>query len=205
MKQNADSFDNILKELKALPTLGDIGRVVSTVVLVPEAAAKSNSHNWSDKPQELRRRQAEQVISAPEKAAETESTTSASAAPTSTAPSRPKGRVPACFNSQESCMEATGNCSNRGNCTNKYGEAPADPKEGDVCYVCRCKGTPSKSGVTHWGGPTCGKEDISVPFWLFVTSGVFLAGIVYFSIGMLYSIGEEKLPGVIGAGVSRSK
>ena len=202
--QNADAFNDILKELKTLESLGDLGRVVSTVVLLPQAAANSEPQYWSDKAQELRRRQAEQVISAPEEAAETETTTPP--APTSSAPSHHKGPIPACFNSQESCMEATDNCSGRGNCTNKYGTAPADPKEGDVCYICHCIGTESKSGsVTHWGGPTCGKQDISVPFWLFATSGVFLAGIVYFAIGLLYSIGEEQLPGVIGAGVSRSK
>lgn len=204
MLQNADAFNDILKELKTLESLGDIGRVVSTVVLLPQSDANSKPQDWLDKPQELRRRQAEQVISAPEEAAESKATTSP--APTSTAPSHHKGPIPACFNSAESCMEATDSCSGRGNCTNKYGEAPADPKEGDVCYVCRCIGTASKSGdVKHWGGPTCGKQDVSVPFWLFVTSGVLLAGIVYFAIGLLYSIGEEQLPGVIGAGVSRSK
>jgi hypothetical protein len=29
-----------------------------------------------------------------------------------------------------------------------------------------------------------------------------MVGIIGWSIGMMYSIGEEKLPGVIGAGVS---
>jgi 1,4-dihydroxy-2-naphthoate octaprenyltransferase len=46
---------------------------------------------------------------------------------------------------------------------------------------------------------------VSVPFWLFFGFTVIMVGILSMSIGLLYSIGEEKLPGVIGAGVSRSK
>lgn len=57
----------------------------------------------------------------------------------------------------------------------------------------------------HWGGNMCQKEDISVPFWLIVGFTVTIIGAITFAIGLLFSVGEEKLPGVIGAGVSRSK
>jgi hypothetical protein len=41
-----------------------------------------------------------------------------------------------------------------------------------------------------------------VQFWLFVAVGVVLAFLVSSGIGMLYSMGSEELPSVIGAGVS---
>ncbi|KAK1918310.1 hypothetical protein P3342_001228 [Pyrenophora teres f. teres] len=59
-----------------------------------------------------------------------------------------------------------------------------------------------KKKVTYWGGPACQKKDISTQFWLFVGSGVILAFLVSSGIGMLYSMGAEELPSVIGAGVS---
>ena len=61
---------------------------------------------------------------------------------------------------------------------------------------------PEKRKVTYWGGPACQKKDISVQFWLFVGSGVVLAFLVSAGIGMLYTMGAEELPSVIGAGVS---
>lgn len=64
----------------------------------------------------------------------------------------------------------------------------------------------SKAGsITHWAGGACSKQDISVQFWLFAGFTISLLTILYLAIGMLFSVGEEKLPGVIGAGVSRSK
>jgi hypothetical protein len=55
---------------------------------------------------------------------------------------------------------------------------------------------------TYWGGAACQKQDVSSPFWLLVGITVVLAGITSAGIGMLFSVGEEKLPSVIGAGVS---
>lgn len=51
----------------------------------------------------------------------------------------------------------------------------------------------------------CQKEDVSVQFWLIAGFTVTIVGAVTFAIGLLFSVGEEQLPGVIGAGVSRSK
>jgi len=51
----------------------------------------------------------------------------------------------------------------------------------------------------------CQKEDISTQFWLIAGFTITIIGAVTFAIGLLFSVGEEKLPGVIGAGVSRSK
>lgn len=194
----------ILDALRSIPKLAKDGSIDATVVLLPETNNNAKP-SWSDKPQELRRRQAEQVISSNHKA----SSSSAHAAPTSEpdAPFVPKKALPSCFDSKESCINATGNCSSsRGECVNKYGAVPENPKKGDVCFTCHCGATRSKSGgVDHWGGPTCGKKDVSVPFWLFFGFTIIIIGVVWMSISLLFSVGEEKLPGVIGAGVSRSK
>lgn len=117
-----------------------------------------------------------------------------------------------CFTSFNSCVTATSNCTGHGVCVDKYAASRDDGKEGDrQCFVCSCKSTrsyPEKEDDdqhTHWGGAYCQKIDISSPFWLLVGTSVLLVGIVAGSIGLLFSVGEEKLPGVIGAGVSRSK
>lgn len=94
-------------------------------------------------------------------------------------------------------------------CVDKYAAATSDGKSGDrQCFVCSCKST--KTGTsdnqhTHWGGAYCQKIDVSSPFWLLAGTSILLMGVVAGCIGLLFSVGEEKLPGVIGAGVSRSK
>lgn len=172
-------------------------------MLLPVSA---EAKQWSDKTQELRRRQspAEQVISASDKPSESEAPTSPTDEGTVFYVST-KSSIPACFGSEESCSTSTGNCSGRGSCVNKY--AKADGSEGkETCYVCRCLSTASDSGsLTHWAGPTCAKKDVSVPFWLFAGFTLVMVGVLSLSIGMLFNVGEEKLPGVIGAGVSRNK
>lgn len=193
---------SILDALRSIPKLAKSGNIEATVVLLPETSANAKL-SWSDKPQELRRRQAEQVISSNHKVTPVSVTHPAASSSTLFAP---KKAVPACFSSNETCIAGTGNCSGHGSCVNKYGAVPENPKEGDVCFVCRCKSTLNEnSGPTHWGGATCAKQDVSVPFWLFFGFTIGIIAVVWMSISLLYSIGEEKLPGVIGAGVSRSK
>ncbi|KAL1603921.1 hypothetical protein SLS60_005513 [Paraconiothyrium brasiliense] len=120
----------------------------------------------------------------------------------------PLGILPRCFESESACTKATNGCSGHGSCgmlhKGKKGE------RGD-CYGCVCKPTVVDRGdtgmeqhkkTTYWGGPACQKKDVSVPFWLFVTSGVLFAFLISGGIGLLYSVGSEELPSVIGAGVS---
>jgi hypothetical protein len=89
-------------------------------------------------------------------------------------------------------------------------------EEGDSakCFACSCKATVLKPGeglelkgrkTQHWGGNMCQKEDVAVQFWLIAGFTVTIVLAVGFAVGLLFSVGEEKLPGVIGAGVSRSK
>ena len=174
----------------------------TTVILLP---ASGQASKWSDKIQELRRRQspAEQVISdypVESEAPTSESTTDDPAAIFYAS----TGSIPSCFGSEDSCQQSTGNCSGHGSCLNKY--AKADGSEGkESCYVCHCLSTVSDSGsLTHWAGPTCAKKDVSVAFWLFAGFTIVMVGVLTLSVSMLFSVGEEKLPGVIGAGVSRT-
>lgn len=180
----------------------------TTVILFPAAAGRSQPSKWSDKNQELRRRQAELVISSLDEEKPTESgglTSPAASSDEIFYASAKQGAVPSCFASKESCVSGTADCSGHGECRNKY--ANSDGSDGKVsCYTCHCLSTVNKSGsVTHWAGKTCFKKDLSTPFWLFAGFTIVMVGIVSLAIGMLFSVGEEKLPGVIGAGVSRSK
>lgn len=180
----------------------------TTILLFPASSKDSKTNKWSDKSQELRRRQAEQVISAldEEKPVESDPPTSPVASDDQVFYISTSGKgVAACFDSEESCNSSTNKCNNHGKCLNKY--AKADGSKGkDTCFACHCLSTTSDSGsLTHWAGPTCAKKDVSTPFWLFFGFTLVMVGILSLSIGMLFSVGEEKLPGVIGAGVSRSK
>ncbi|KAK7191774.1 hypothetical protein PSPO01_02223 [Paraphaeosphaeria sporulosa] len=120
----------------------------------------------------------------------------------------PLGILPRCFATEDACTKATHGCSGHGSCgvlhKGKKGER-AD------CYGCMCKPTVVDRGdtgmeahkkTTYWGGPACQKKDVSIPFWLFVSSGVLFAFLISGGIGLLYSVGSEELPSVIGAGVS---
>jgi hypothetical protein len=111
-----------------------------------------------------------------------------------------------CHASLDSCISATNNCSGHGECYKKYGEGNGG------CFTCFCRATreivpfpgQKKNGTAwqYWGGSACHKEDVSSAFWLIFLFTITIIGVTGWAISMLYSIGEEKLPGVIGAGVS---
>jgi hypothetical protein len=123
-------------------------------------------------------------------------------------------------------MTQTNSCSDHGKCVDKYalpsGNSTSDASSasaaaGSSCFVCVCQASVVEPGegagagkakgrkTVHWGGNMCQKEDVSVPFWLITGFTVTMIGAISFAIGLLFGVGEEKLPGVIGAGVSRSK
>ncbi|KAF2118123.1 hypothetical protein BDV96DRAFT_610977 [Lophiotrema nucula] len=118
------------------------------------------------------------------------------------------GILPSCFNSQGICEKKTHFCSGHGSCGvlhNGTGKGK-DTRTRD-CYACFCKAdvvqvSKSSNKTTVWGGPACQKKDVSVPFWLFAGTGILLAFLISSGIGLLYSMGSEELPSVIGAGVS---
>ena len=120
-----------------------------------------------------------------------------------------RGILPACFIYLDLCQTTTNNCSGHGSCV-KLHNGSKDLGTSD-CYSCSCsptivditeEGKEKKFKVTEWGGPACQKRDISVPFFLFAFSGIVLAGLVAAIIGLMYTMGNEELPSVIGAGVS---
>jgi len=114
-----------------------------------------------------------------------------------------RGILPPFFNTLASCEKLTLGCSGHGECKLLH---KAQDKTQQDRFGCACSPTIVGKGnarkVTNWGGPACQKKDISTPFWLFVGTGVMLAFLISTIIGMMYSIGSEELPSVIGAGVS---
>lgn len=118
------------------------------------------------------------------------------------------GILPACFPSLSACESSTRNCSGHGTCSKKYtdADAPTDSRYKN-CYACQCSATTKESGsggvsTTYWAGPACQKKDVSVQFWLIALFSVAMVGLVSFAVGQVWSMGEEELPSVIGAGVS---
>jgi hypothetical protein len=192
----------IAQKIYQIKELAKSGEMETTILLLPIVEDSVESQQWSDIDHELRRRQAELPITHVEEEVDAVETSPATSHPTFVTST---GAIPACFESLEKCEAETRNCSSHGECRNKW--AKADGKDGEkVCYSCHCLATKSESGsVTHWGGQTCAKKDISVEFWLFAGFTVALVGVMAVAIGMLFSVGEEKLPGVIGAGVSKTK
>lgn len=179
----------------------------TTVVFLPVVADSSSTKSWSEKPQELRRRQeVEQVMSAFDDETSPPAPTSEATSEKEFYFDHPPVPVQSCFTSEDNCASATGNCSGHGSCQNKYAEV--DGSEGkEVCYQCYCMSTVNETSgsLTHWAGTSCSKQDVSVAFWLFAGFTLVMVSVLYMAVGMLFSVGEETLPGVIGAGVSRSK
>ena len=122
------------------------------------------------------------------------------------------GVLPLCHSSLDACVSATNNCSGHGACYKKYGNLKEEGDSKGSCFTCGCKPQKvyfkydggKKTGWTleYWGGAACHKKDVSSAFWLITIFTVVMVGLVSWGIGLLYSIGEEQLPGVIGAGVS---
>lgn len=123
-----------------------------------------------------------------------------------------KGAVPTCFSSKHNCETGTNNCTSHGSCILKF-SAEIKNEDGSKtksdCYGCACKAEVKKNKegkkTTRFGGAACNKKDIVMPFWLVGGSSVLLIFIVSWGLGLLYSMGSEELPSVIGAGVSGPK
>ncbi|KAL9013360.1 MAG: hypothetical protein Q9173_001932 [Seirophora scorigena] len=129
----------------------------------------------------------------------------ASSAPSSGSSSKSPGILPVCQLSLEKLVEATNNCSGHGV---PYLKHNSTSDETASCFVCRCRKTIVRRGdgkgvkTIEWAGPACSKKDVSVPFWLLAGISIAMVATVSWGIGLLFSIGQEELPGVIGAGVA---
>ena len=188
----------------------------TTLVLLPEAARDTPVDSWSSHPAKLlHRRQSETLLSSDETVAISAAETPAAgaAAPSQTFDLGDLGAVAACYGSFNACVTATGNCSDgHGICENTWAPRDEDggrvpPKEGQAaCFTCQCKKTRDSehSGiVTHWAGARCEREDKSAAFALLLGPAVGLVLVLYAVVRGMYKLGDEPLPGVLGAGVSK--
>ncbi|TLD11874.1 hypothetical protein PspLS_11327 [Pyricularia sp. CBS 133598] len=188
------------------------------ILLVPESSRTAGVKEWTSATNNLNRRQASEAVITDHRANEHSAKATGhkkqpvpSSSSASTAALR---KIPDCFASASACMNATDSCSGHGACHDRFSADNSKPetsadKKALVCFQCVCAPTinnDDKGGQsrTFWGGNTCAKQDVSTQFWLIAGSTVALVGMISLSIGMLFSVGEEKLPGVIGAGVSKS-
>ncbi|KAI4171409.1 MAG: hypothetical protein LQ343_004265 [Gyalolechia ehrenbergii] len=115
------------------------------------------------------------------------------------------GILPVCQSSLEKLIDATNNCSGHGLPYLKHNGTSDTSSD---CYACKCRKTIFDRGdgkgakTVEWAGPACSKKDISIPFWLLAGISIGLVATVSWGIGLLFSIGQEELPSVIGAGVA---
>ncbi|MCJ1249039.1 hypothetical protein MMC30_006261 [Trapelia coarctata] len=114
-----------------------------------------------------------------------------------------KATLPICHTTKPSCIAATGNCSGHGTCYKKHNGNSSDSDE-KGCWACGCnkEGTIRNNRTIYYGGPACSKEDISTPFFLLAGLTIALVAAISWGVGLMYSIGQEDLPSVIGAGVA---
>lgn len=180
--------------IRILRHLSATENVESTVLLLPKKLAKATPHHHNH----VRGAPSEETLDLPN------FTPAARPAQTSQLASKPisnftvPSNLPACFTSLGACNNQTNSCSGHGSCY----------KARDNCYKCKCGATVARVNedgsqkTVQWGGVACEKKDISVPFILFASFGVVMAALIAGAIGMLYKMGSQELPSVIGAGVA---
>lgn len=221
--ETANEFINILPKILALVENAELEVML---LLMPEASRTSSIAHWTTKEQSHLRPRAlsesetvmseEQHKDTKDTVPETHKAAAGSSPNTFALEKKKKITTIHCFGSFDECMEQTGNCTGgHGKCVDKFlvgGKQRRADEEEKHCFKCHCQPTVIGQGkdgqyerTEHWGGAMCQKKDISVPFWLITGFTVTIIGAISFSIGLLFQVGEQKLPGVIGAGVSRSK
>lgn len=171
--------------------------VESTVLVLPVHSSLKKSSPKSYKKTELRKR-AESPLDLPiaDIPSHSEATTFKSNKSSNATHPLPKV-IPQYFTSLDACNNMTNSCSGHGYCKKVH----------RTNYMCSCNSTivrTNKDGSTKsvkWGGNACQKKDVSAEFILFAGFGLFFTAVVVGGIGMLYSMGSQELPSVIGAGV----
>ncbi|KAF2836337.1 hypothetical protein M501DRAFT_997096 [Patellaria atrata CBS 101060] len=216
-RQDSETYRTTVLSLReALSTLVNHAVDSSTSLTIalmpphsPSFLSKRASHPWGTYTHPTRssqRQKPEALLSSP-----VDSDVPASAE--SSGPARPpvngslplRGILPSCFSTKRACEKATLNCTGHGHCYEKYNSKGDDDK---VCFTCACtipEVRTNKDGTkktTTFGGPACQKKNVVMPFWLLAGFTVFLVFMISWGVGLLYNMGNEELPSVIGAGVS---
>lgn len=95
------------------------------------------------------------------------------------------------FSDEDACNSATNKCSGHGSCT----------EVGSKGWQCACKPTYDKksSKTTNWAGADCSKKDIAAQANLLLWTSVALLLTLVGGIKLLFSIGNDSLPGVLEA------
>lgn len=202
--KDSDIVKQLGVNLAALKSYANEGLMETTIVFLDSTTSSTTTTSSDDRRRQLQF-QSERVAAEPDTTF-VSSTHGSSGEKVFDAFSGRPSAVPSCFASQNACETATSSCSGHGVCADKWAGAGSDRS----CFACRCGKTVEEDSqgrrlVYDWGGATCSKLDISAPFWLLAGVSITLVATIAFCIGLLFSVGEEKLPGVIGAGVSRSK
>lgn len=114
--------------------------------------------------------------------------------------------LPVCHADKETCDSVTNSCAGHGKCVLKYTTGSGENLN-STCYACKCGNSTRVNAdgtvkTTFWGGPACQKKDVSGPFFLITGFTIVLVATVAWGIGLMFSIGQEELPSVIGAGVA---
>ncbi|KAK3299747.1 uncharacterized protein B0H64DRAFT_379059 [Chaetomium fimeti] len=224
LRASPKTVDSLLDNFSRLDKFVADGDLDVMLVVLPESSRSSKLSHWSAAAagtgSDLRRRRDAEMVISDQDNTQAKTTSAPTNAPAA-APGGDGGSaarrtkpVPQCFRSLDSCMTGTDSCSGHGECVDKYGRGNSSGSEAAAsCFACVCKasvvereGAPTKGRKTvQWGGSMCQKEDISVQFWMIAGFSIVIVGAVSFAISLLFGVGEETLPGVIGAGVSRSK
>ena len=70
-------------------------------------------------------------------------------------PNQPISSISTCYDSEETCGDATSSCSGRGQCVEVS-------KAGRTCFICACAATKDSKGRTeNWAGESCERKDVS--------------------------------------------
>ncbi|KAH6853113.1 hypothetical protein B0I37DRAFT_332914 [Chaetomium sp. MPI-CAGE-AT-0009] len=219
LRASPKTFNSLFDNFSRLDKFVADGDLDVMLVVLPESSRSSKLNHWSAAAaagSDLRRRRDAEMVISDQDNTQAKTTSAPANAPTEGGGSPPRRTkaIPQCFPSLKSCMAGTDSCSGHGDCVDKYARGNTSASaEAASCFTCVCKAsvveredsrTKGRKTV-HWGGNMCQKEDISVQFWMIAGFTITIIGAVSFAISLLFGVGEEALPGVIGAGVSRSK
>ncbi|GMM38743.1 hypothetical protein DASC09_060820 [Saccharomycopsis crataegensis] len=101
------------------------------------------------------------------------------------------------FASEEECISYTNNCNTHGACSKNSLTTK---------WSCICSPSFNKTSksTTHWGGSSCEKIDVSAEFNLLFWSCLVMIITVIGSIGLIFKMDSEPLPGILSAATNQN-